>query len=254
MSQELQESRQIIQARRMLRESGKTPEDCIADYLGALWKHTMTMILKTHPNYLIEALQFHVFITVPAIWKDYARNAMKKAAIKAGILNHRAAGETTLTFAPEPEAAGLAALLDRSVDNSMEVERGNVFLICDAGGGVESTEPRSLHEAVEGNGSVCGGIFIDEDFIVQCKSGIGRKWSSFSIANIRTILTEEWESYIKPKLCLKEQQQYWPLSILRGPADIQKTFDARSVPGLLKLVDSQFKKSESKGFSVKSEA
>lgn len=60
---------------------------------------------------------------------------MKEAAEKAGILDYRSAGETTLTFAPEPEAAGFAALLDRETEFLQETDPGDVFVICDAGGG-----------------------------------------------------------------------------------------------------------------------
>lgn len=131
MWKSLQESAQIGQAKRLLRESNKTAKDCIADYLCALWKHTVKSILKKRPKYLIETLQFHVVLTVPAIWKDYARRAMEEAAKKAGILDYRSAGPTTLSFAPEPEAAGLAALIERG----WRTESEDVFVICDAGGG-----------------------------------------------------------------------------------------------------------------------
>ena len=71
----------------------------------------------------------HIVITVPAIWKGYARQAMREAAKKAGILNLRMAGATTLTFAPEPEAAALSTLLEQGSG----VAPGNVYVICDAG-------------------------------------------------------------------------------------------------------------------------
>ncbi|KOS48576.1 hypothetical protein ACN38_g441 [Penicillium nordicum] len=282
MWKDLRESTQLNTAKRMLREQGRTPEGCIADYLRALWNHTLKMILKAHPSHLIEALQFHVVLTVPAIWKDYARTAMKEAAEKAGILEYRSAGETTLTFAPEPEAAGLAALLDRETELSQETDPGDVFVICDAGGGtvdvityeIEDTKPLQLREAVEGDGSVCGGIFIDEDFKSQCKARIGRKWYSFTPADIKTILAEEWESGIKSRYSLQDHRPFWTLSILRGPlsgadlndtsrkphikngyiyfpsSDIKTAFDTRAVPGLLKLVDKQIETAEDKGHGV----
>ncbi|KAF7168213.1 hypothetical protein CNMCM5623_001283 [Aspergillus felis] len=274
----LQESAQIGQAKRLLRESDKTAEDCVADYLRVLWKHTIKSILKVRPKYLIEALQFHVVLTVPAIWKDYARRAMEEAARKAGILDYRSAGPTSLTFAPEPEAAGLAALIERG----RKPEPDNVFVICDAGGGtvdvityrVADTQPLQLHEAVEGDGSVCGGIFIDEDFIVQCKNRIGRKWSTFSPADIKTILSEEWEYAIKPRYGEDESCNEYPVSIQQGSvsraefndtsrkpyirdghiyfssSDIQKAFDTRAVPGLLKLLESQLDRAYRKGLNV----
>lgn len=154
----LRASDHIMRARRMLRESRKTAQDCVADYLRALWEHTISEILKVRKKYLIEALQFHVVLTVPAIWKDYARTSMTEAARKAGILEPRRAGETTLTFAPEPEAAALSSLIERMG----RLDDDDVYLICDAGGGtvdvitykIGNTMPLRLHEAVEGAGEL----------------------------------------------------------------------------------------------------
>ena len=106
-------------------------------YLKELWGHTLDSIRKARGDTILEALTFHIVITVPAIWKDYAREAMQQAASMAGMLSSRPAGKTTLTFAPEPEAAALSSLSDckRSVDV------GDVYVILDAGGGtVVSTE------------------------------------------------------------------------------------------------------------------
>ena len=115
----------------MLKEENKTATDLVADYLKALWQHTLDTMLKARSKSVIEALAFRVVITVPAIWKDYARREMEEAAKKAGILGDRSAGPTTLTFAPEPEAAALATLYERGKDINVD----DVYVICDAGGG-----------------------------------------------------------------------------------------------------------------------
>ncbi|KAJ5940218.1 hypothetical protein N7516_000386 [Penicillium verrucosum] len=230
MWKDLRDSDQIVKARKLLLDLGKTPEDCIADYLRALWKHTLKMIRKGHADYLIESLQFHVVLTVPAIWKDYARTAMQEAAKRAGILDRRSAGETTLVLAPEPEAAGLTALLEYGT----AIKPGDVYVICDAGGGtvdvitykVKGTQPLKLAEAVEGDGALCGGIFIDEDFITKCSRRIGLKWSQFSEAHRNAILEDEWEVDIKWRFCLKDPSAKWLLSIENGPlsgADLEDT-------------------------------
>ncbi|KOS41464.1 hypothetical protein ACN38_g7672 [Penicillium nordicum] len=234
MWKDLRDSDQIVKARKLLLDLGKTPEDCIADYLRALWKHTLKMIRKGHADYLIESLQFHVVLTVPAIWKDYARTAMQEAVKRAGILDRRIAGETTLVLAPEPEAAGLTALLEYGT----AIKPGEVYVICDAGGGtvdvitykVKGTQPLKLAEAVEGDGALCGGIFIDEDFITKCSRRIGLKWSQFSEAHRNAILEDEWEVDIN--------------------SDIREVFDARATPGLLKLVGTQIAKAQDNGLSV----
>ncbi|KAJ5419556.1 purine and uridine phosphorylase [Penicillium crustosum] len=249
---ELRESMEFGRTKRTLRENGITAEDCIADYLRAIWKHTLETIRQARPKYGIDALKFHAVLTVPITWKEYARNAMKRAASKAGILDYRIAGPTSLTVVPEPEAAGLAALVDRG----SYVEAGNVFVVCDAGGGL------------------CGGIFIDEAFILQCKNRIGRNWSHYRAADIVNILTKEWEYGIKPRYAERNGPDSYPLFIMQPPlpdlkmndvsrkphikhkyiyfsgSDIRKAFHARAVPGLLKLVDTQLSKARNKGLNV----
>jgi hypothetical protein len=110
LSEELRSSEFLLRGRKMLRENGKTAIDLIADYLRALWAHVLDTIQKARGESVVDALPFHVVITVPAIWKGYARQGMEKAAKQSGILDPRAAGPTMLTFAPEPEAAALSAL------------------------------------------------------------------------------------------------------------------------------------------------
>lgn len=152
MGDELRAADPMVRAKKMLRESGKTEVELIADYLRALWKHTLKTISKTRGKFLVNALQIHVVLTVPAIWKDYARKGMEEAAKKAGILDYRSAGPTSLTFAPEPEAAGLASLIDRG----KEINPDSVYVICDAGGGtvvratfyIAKTQANHLYDAI----------------------------------------------------------------------------------------------------------
>jgi hypothetical protein len=128
---ELRTSEFLLRARKMLREEGKQPVDFIADFLRLLWNHTIEAINKARGEAVVDALQFHVVITVPAIWKGYARQSMEKAARQAGILKPRAAGPTTFSFAPEPEAAALFTLSEAGRKPNPK----DVFIICDAGGG-----------------------------------------------------------------------------------------------------------------------
>lgn len=114
-----------------MRENDKTAIDLVADYLRALWAHTLETISKDRGKTVLDALQFHIVITIPAIWQGYARQDMEEAAKKAGILDLRFAGPTNLTFAPEPEAAALSTLCEPG----RKIAKGDVYLICDAGGG-----------------------------------------------------------------------------------------------------------------------
>ena len=131
LSDDLRSSEFFIRGRRLLRECGKTAVEVVADYLGALWEHTLSTIAKSRGELALDTLAFHVVITVPAIWKGYTRDYMQQAVVKAGILKARPAGETTLSFAPEPEAAALATLAEAR----RGVRGGDVYVVCDAGGG-----------------------------------------------------------------------------------------------------------------------
>jgi Molecular chaperone len=133
MTEEQHQSEPLLRARKLMRETGKTATDLVADYLRLLWQHTMETIHMFRSKSVISALTFHVVITVPAIWKDYARKAMEEAARNAGILQARPIGPTTLTFVPEPEAAALVTLCERGREHDIETD--DVYVICDAGGG-----------------------------------------------------------------------------------------------------------------------
>lgn len=136
---ELREYEFVVRAQTMMNESGKTAVDLVADYLQLLWKHIMSTIERSCGETVVEALAIRVIITVPAIWKGYARQAMEDAAKKAGILAFRLAGPTELTIAPEPEAAALSTLLEQGSG----VRPGNVYVVCDAGGGTVASSDLS---------------------------------------------------------------------------------------------------------------
>lgn len=137
LTAELKESQLLIRARQIIKDSKKTTIDLIADYLRALWGHILDRIRKKGGESAVEALTFHVVVTVPAIWKDYARVSMREAAKKSGLLDSRLAGPTTMAFAPEPEAAALASLYE----SKPNIDTGDVFVICDAGGGTVVSLP-----------------------------------------------------------------------------------------------------------------
>ncbi|CAG9936358.1 unnamed protein product [Clonostachys rosea f. rosea IK726] len=279
LAPELRQSDFVLRARKMLRENNKTATDLIADYLKALWAHILNSIKKARSKTVIEALRFHVVITVPAIWKDYARTAMEEAAKKAGILDDRPAGSTTLAFAPEPEAAALATLCEKG----RVAKKDDVFVICDAGGGtvdlisyrVGGLEPIELHEAVLGSGGLCGGIFIDEAFESICKARLGRQWSNLSQTGVKELMKDQWEYGIKPQFTPEDKNKEYIVAIPaeafkngadqndleRKPVikngrihftseDIEKAF-AAVFADIVKLIDGQISKAKEDNMSVK---
>lgn len=111
----------IAKARQQLKEENKTPTEAISIYLRNLWNHSINVITRTVSKSLVNFSRFHVVITLPAIWPQYARARMREAAGLAGILQRRMAGDTTLTFVSEPEAAALATLADMSGRRNIKV-------------------------------------------------------------------------------------------------------------------------------------
>ncbi|KAI0833091.1 actin-like ATPase domain-containing protein [Hypoxylon sp. FL0890] len=274
----LRSSEFILRGRKMLRESEKSAVDVVADYLRGFWEHVHSEIAKARGLSVVDALRFHVVITLPAIWKGYARQSMQDAVKKAGILNERDAGETTLSFAPEPEAAALYMLCEPG----RRVKKGDVYIICDAGGGtvdlisyeIERVKPLALREAAEGIGDLCGGIFIDEAFERICKNRLGRGWDRLSKVGIRDIMKGEWEHAIKPQFKVLSSKKEYIVSIpaeafpskesqtdtTRQPiikdgrihfteSDLHKAFTG-VLTDIQKLIDGQINSGKQRGLSI----
>ncbi|KAI0883273.1 actin-like ATPase domain-containing protein [Annulohypoxylon maeteangense] len=229
LSPEIRSSDYILRGRKMLRENGKTVVELVADYLRGFWDHIIHEITKARGRGVIDALRFHVVITLPAIWKGYARKGMEEAAKKAGILNERDAGDTTLSFAPEPEAAALSTLCEPG----RRVNKGDVYIICDAGGGtvdlisyeIEQANPLAVREVAEGVGGLCGGIFIDEAFEQICKNRLGMGWGRLSKAGVRDVMKGEWEQAIKPQFKVLNSKKEYIVSV---PAEAFLTISSQT--------------------------
>ncbi|KAL4944566.1 hypothetical protein BDV06DRAFT_220192 [Aspergillus oleicola] len=278
LTEDVKSSEFYLRARKMLRNTGKTVIGLIADYLRGLWKHTIDTINRSLGDFVVDGLKFHVVITVPAIWKAYARQSMKDAAKSAGILKSRRAGETTLSFVPEPEAAALSTLCERG----RRIKKGDVYVICDAGGGtvdlisyeIKDTNPIAMREAVEGRGGLCGGLLIDEAFEAICKRRLGRRWDNLSKKGVNDVMRGEWEQYIKPQFTPGSTHGDWIVGIpaeafersnlddlSKQPyikqgrihfrdSDIEQAFTS-SFAGIDALVDKQIKKAKQESLQVK---
>lgn len=124
-------STQLQYARDALKQQEKSVVDVISDYLRQLWKHSIINIRRAIGGQLVDLCRFKVVATIPAIWPIYAQMRMHEAIEKAGILSTRNAGQTTLEFLPEPEAAALATLKSISTYNqaNMEVKASYITVI-----------------------------------------------------------------------------------------------------------------------------
>ncbi|CAG7557355.1 unnamed protein product [Fusarium equiseti] len=223
-------SSQLQHARKLLGDLKKDPVDVIGCFLRKIWNHTVDSIRRSIGSELLQKSRFYVVITLPAIWPPYAQQRMKQAARTSGILDARPCGDTTLRFISEPEAAALATIKDLSKRSTMKV--GDTMVICDAGGGtvdlisyvVESTDPFVVKECVRGDGSLCGGVFLDENFLQLIKRKVKpASWESVSIAEQKKFLNDGWEHGIKPQF--SNQNRTWLVDLpdsCGGPASNSK--------------------------------
>lgn len=106
---------------------GKKALDFTADYLKGITTYVSKQSLtRVYAPEFLQGQKVSYVITVPAIWGNEAKELTKEAAERAGILRRN------LILITEPEAA---ALYCARLCNQADIEAGDRFLICDAGGG-----------------------------------------------------------------------------------------------------------------------
>ncbi|RSM15047.1 hypothetical protein CDV31_005127 [Fusarium ambrosium] len=198
-------SEQLANARRLQEATGKQPVEIIACFLRKLWSHAIESIKRSIGVELLNKSKFHVVITLPAIWPPYAQRHMKQAAGLSGILNPRSCGATSLRFVSEPEAAALATIQDLSRRSTIKPD--DTIIVCDAGGGtVSHSSSRSVSREMAR--ALCGGVFLDENFLNLIKSKVPRgSWDQVSKAAEKRFLNDGWEHGIKPQFA--NQQRSW---------------------------------------------
>lgn len=107
--------------------------DFAADYLSAIREYITRVHLPVQfdERYLLRQ-QISYVITVPAIWSEKAKELTRIAASRAGITRRN------LILVTESEAA---ALYCATVCDEADLQVGDRFLICDAGGGTVVRKP-----------------------------------------------------------------------------------------------------------------
>lgn len=101
--------------------------DFAGDYLGRINQYiTKEIFPMQFGEKFLSNQKLSYVITVPAIWSDKAKQQTRQAAFSAGI------NPDSLTLITEPEAA---ALYCATLCDEVDLEIGDRFMICDAGGG-----------------------------------------------------------------------------------------------------------------------
>jgi hypothetical protein len=113
------------------------PLDYATDFLTAVNQYVKQgILLSRFGERFLENQKLSYVLTVPAIWSDKARQLTRKAAVAAGI------EDASLTLITEPEAA---ALYCATLCDEVDLDPGDRFMICDAGGGTVVIIPRERH-------------------------------------------------------------------------------------------------------------
>jgi len=120
-------SREDLEAR--LRKAHKTAVQAAADYLVNLKEHVLEQVEQRFGDELFATTKVEFVLTVPAVWSDAAKDATMKAAELAGMNEN-----DNLSMITEPEAAALYALKTVS---GVSTKEGDVWIVCDAGGGTQ---------------------------------------------------------------------------------------------------------------------
>lgn len=125
---------QALPAGTLRPQSEQQAKDLITQYLELLRIHVEKSV-KDHldtggkrQSALLRDVRWEYIITVPAMWPESAQNITEKCAKEAGM-----AHSLPVKIIPEPEAAGIYALA--RMCEELELEIGDTFVICDAGGG-----------------------------------------------------------------------------------------------------------------------
>ncbi|KAK3488063.1 uncharacterized protein B0T23DRAFT_447115 [Neurospora hispaniola] len=212
--EEVRTSDKIKHAREYLQKHNKTAEEAVTTFLRHLWEHSIDCITKSISRGMVNYAQFHIVITLPAIWPSYAREKMRLAAEQAGMLDKRMGVETQLTFISEPEAAAIATLAD--MEGRFDVKDEDTFVVADCGGGTVDlisykliqAEPMIVKECVKGSGGLCGAVFLDEAFTNVLKGKFGKKWEMMDESNRRDMVRTQWETGIKRNFKMSSNKSY----------------------------------------------
>ncbi|MCJ1452970.1 hypothetical protein MMC28_003315 [Mycoblastus sanguinarius] len=151
-------------------------EKYTTDFLTGMRKHAEHILRRTLPQSALNSTPIEYVLTVPAVWSDSAQAKTRQCAEKAGM----GAG-SKVHMISEPEAAAMYALHEM---DTLNLEIGDSFVLCDAGGGtvdlitytVSALKPLlKVTEASPGTGALCGGSFLNRRFQAYIEQKLGNE-------------------------------------------------------------------------------
>ncbi|KAI3575325.1 hypothetical protein IWW34DRAFT_703335 [Fusarium oxysporum f. sp. albedinis] len=189
----IRHSVQLKTARALMLKANKTSVQILGDYLRQLWRHCRQNIVRAEGRRMMNVSAVHLVVTLPAIWPHYVRSRMTEALGHAGLLEITRAGQTTLTFISEPEAAALTCLKENA-------DRFNVRDLITYK--IEKLGPLIMSESVKGDGGLCGAMFLDERFLKLLKETIPfEAQKRLDKQTFHRIMESDWEGGLKSSFC-----------------------------------------------------
>lgn len=138
----------------------------VAEYLSKLGDHLLYTLRQKLGEAFVRSVPMEFILTVPAIWSDLAKSKTLTACQRAGDPFQG----RQITLISEPEAAAIYTL--HGLDPH-DLQVGDSFVICDAGGGtvdlisytITTLKPvLEIKEASPGSGALCGSTFLNQRF------------------------------------------------------------------------------------------
>ena len=105
--------------------SQKLAVDFFADYLKEVLQFVNVVLENEYGSRFLTSMEIRYTLTVPAIWREEAKELTREAALRAGIPKRK------LYMVTEPEAAALYCI---TIWDDVSLQVGDRFIICDAGG------------------------------------------------------------------------------------------------------------------------
>ncbi|KAF7515242.1 hypothetical protein PCG10_003550 [Penicillium crustosum] len=179
-----------------LRHLGKTVEDVITDYLFEVFCYTKEH-LKDHETFR-ETSPVEFSLATPAGWAMRTSWSMQEivraAAVRASLCQPSEALD--LFIINEPEAAAAFAL-DVMI-GTKRLQKGETFLVCDAGGGtvdfttytVKEQNPLRLDEATVPTGANCGSTCVNRAMEKDLQDRFNSDSESDAVLSAKGISTE----------------------------------------------------------------
>ena len=110
-----------------LKKYNKNVVDAVSDYLTQVHRHTMDTLTRRYGESFMASTRVEFVLTCPAVWSDAAKNTTLQAAERAGM-----GSSSDIQMISEPEAAAVYTLKAIQPNN---LNVGDNFIVCDAGGG-----------------------------------------------------------------------------------------------------------------------